>query len=245
MTIKILLLGGTLALATAASAQMVATAKPAKAPKTFQVLNPADVAPALLLAPPYARGSAEEAAELAEVRRIVTTATPARMAQARADDELEDPSIFDGAVGAGFDVKKLPITWALLRLVQNESDRTADLGKKRYARIRPWGIDPTLPNCDAGKGKSPLGSYPSGHSSLGYAVGPVLAALFPDHADAIQARAREYAMSRIICGVHFPSDTEASHVIGTAVATRLMTMPAIQIRFAAARSELRRAGFVK
>ena len=237
------LLGATLALATTASAQIADTVEPAKAPKTFRMLDPASVAPSLLLAPPYARGSAEEAAELAEVRRIVTTASPARLAQARRDDEIEDPSIFDAAVGGGFEVKKLPVTWALLRLTQNESDRTADLAKKKYGRVRPWGIDPRLPNCDAGKGKSPAGSYPSGHSSLGFSVAPMLAMLLPDHADAIQARGREYALSRVICGVHFPSDTEASHVVGTAVAARLMMMPQMQAQIAAARAELHQAGF--
>lgn len=245
MTLKTILFGTALALATVTSAQMADTAKPAKAPKAFKLLYPADVAPSLLLAAPYAKGSAEEAAELAEVRRIVTTASPARLAQARRDDEVEDPSIFDATIGGGFEAKKLPMTWALLRLTQNEADRTADLAKKRYARIRPWGIDPTLPNCDAGKGKSPLGSYPSGHSSLGYSVAPMLAMLLPDHGDAIHGRARDYAMSRIVCGVHFASDTEASHVIGASVATRLMTMPQVQIQIAAARAELRKAGFAK
>lgn len=47
-----------------------------------------------------------------------------------------------------------------------------------------------------------------------------------------------YALSREICGVHFPSDTEASHVIGTLVAATILADRRVQPRIAAARAEL-------
>lgn len=104
--------------------------------------------------------------------------------------------------------------------------------------MRPWGVDPTLPSCDAGKGKKPTRSYPSGHSVLGYSVGLTLAELVPAKADAILAKARDYALSREICGVHFPSDTEASHALASIVATRLLADPKVADQVAAARTEL-------
>lgn len=214
----------------------------AHAPRMAAYIAASDVAPDRMLPAPPVPGSADEVGELAEVRRIVAAASPARLAQARADDELEDPSIFDAAVGPGFVVKSLPATWALLRTVQRESDVATGTSKAYFRRVRPWGIDPTLPNCDAGKGKSAVGSYPSGHSALGYSVGAVLAALIPDRAAAIQARAKDYALSRVVCGVHYPSDTEASHVVGAVVATRLLLDPRIAPMIAAARVELVRAG---
>jgi acid phosphatase (class A) len=134
----------------------------------------------------------------------------------------------------------MPATWALLNTVQNDADLTGNLAKLHFARIRPWGIDPSLPNCDSAKGKKALGSYPSGHAVVGYSVGWALAQLMPDKAPAILARAQDYALSRLICGVHFASDTEASHVIGSVVAARLFADPRLAARIAAARAEIDR-----
>lgn len=202
-------------------------------------LHGADVDPVLTLPKPFARGSDAEKAELAEVHQIVASASPARLAQAKWDDEHEDPALFDGVLGVKLET--MPATWALLKSVQEEGDAAADVSKVYFARTRPWAVDPTLANCDAGRNASPLRSYPSGHSTLGYSVGFVLAHLVPEKADIILARAADYAMSRMVCGVHFPSDTEASHVVGTIVATKLLTNPDFVARMAAARAELRAA----
>ncbi|NWN13563.1 phosphoesterase, partial [Escherichia coli] len=75
--------------------------------------------------------------------------------------------------------------WELLGLVHNDANLAANIAKEHFARVRPWGIDPTMPNCDAGKGKQPTRSYPSGHSTLGYSVGLMLATLAPAKAVAV------------------------------------------------------------
>ena len=238
-------LAAAILLAAPAAAQVAAPAAMPAAAKTvkgLQVLDARDVRPDRILPAPPARGSAREAAELAEVRRIATTASPARVLQARADDINEDPSIFDAAIGGGFAAKALPATWALLKLVQNEADVSASLSKRYFDRTRPWGLDRTLPRCDAdNKFNKSNNSYPSGHASLGYSVGFVLADLIPDKAQAIEARAADYAYSRVVCAVHFPSDTEASHALGVLVATRILTAPAMRARIATARAELAQA----
>ncbi len=231
-------------LCVAQMAEPAATDKPAKPVKKLKILAEADMLPQVLLSAPPAPGSTLEKAELAELRRIIAEASPARMEQARQDDVNEDPSIFDAAIGGGFEAKKLPLTYELLSLAQNEGSVTANMAKKHFARLRPWAVDPTLPNCDAGKNKKPATSYPSGHSTLGYTVGAMLAYLMPEKAEVINARAQDYALSREICGVHYRADTEASHVIGTAVSSRLLTMPAMQKQIAAARAELRAKGFI-
>ncbi|MEF3315477.1 phosphatase PAP2 family protein, partial [Campylobacter jejuni] len=83
-------------------------------------------------------------------------------------------------------------------------------------------------------------SYPSGHSTLGYSVGVTLARLVPAKAGVIMARAQDYAMSREYCGAHYPSDTQASEVIGTMAATLLLSDPRLADKIAAARAELAR-----
>ena len=215
----------------------------AKPAKTLKVLKEGDINPALILAPPPARDSAAEANELAALRKLIASASPARMEQARYDDVHEDPSIFDTTIGGGFDVKKLPKTWELLTLINNDTGIITNIGKKIFDRTRPWGVDTTLPNCDAGRGKKPVGSYPSGHATLGFSVGYTLAQLIPAKAPAILARAQDYGASRLYCGVHFPSDIEASHVLATVTAIHILATPALKPRIAAVKAELKAAGF--
>lgn len=220
----------------AAHAQRVPAAPPAA--KQFELLDRASVEPAMLLPAPPAAGSAEERAELAELHALVAAAPPARIEQARQDDRHEDPSIFDEATGRT--LRSLPQTWALLKTVQNESDVAVNLAKDRFARTRPYGVDTTLHSCEPGPPHKPTRSYPSGHAGLGFSVGYVLAQLMPERASQILARAADYARSREYCAVHFASDTEASHVVGTLVASRLLADPRLATRIAAARAELAR-----
>lgn len=219
----------------ASRAASSAMAKPAKA---FQIVDPATVEPTRLLPAPNPAGSSAEALELAQLHQLINGTSAARMEQARWDDSHEDPAIFDGVVGHR--LEDLPATWALLLTVANDASLAGGLAKTHFARTRPWGVDATLPNCDAGKGKSPIHSYPSGHSVLGYSVGYALAQLIPARSGAILDRAQDYALSREICGVHFPSDTEASHVIGSLVAAKVLADPRMQSRIVAARTELDR-----
>jgi acid phosphatase (class A) len=227
---------GMAVLAGAISPAALLAAAPAPA---LHYLSPAEFAPTITLPYPPARGSEIEKAELAQLHAIVASASPERLARAVWDDAHEDPQIFDDVLGVT--LEQLPQTWALLKEVQEEADVTADVDKDAFGRERPWSVDPTLANCDAGKGKKSNRSYPSGHASLSYSVGYVLAQILPELAPPILARAADYAMSREICGVHYPSDTEASHVIGTLIASKLLANPAFREKLAPARTELRAA----
>jgi len=227
-----------LALIAAAVPALLPAQTPAPAPKAvrqFEFIDAASVDPDRMLPAPPTRGSVEEAIEMAQLRQMIGTASPARLAAAKADGETEDPSIFSAVIGR--DLKAMPATWALLRTIQKEANLAINLSKDHFARMRPYGVDPALPNC-AAPGKAPTRSYPSGHAGLGYSVGYTLAQLVPAKAPAILARAKDYADSRLICGVHFPSDVEASHALGTMIAQRLLGDPRLARRIAAARAEL-------
>ena len=112
------------------------------------------------------------------------------------------------------------------------------MAKVHFLLLRPWSLDPSIKPCDYNPNANPKTSYPSGHATLGYSVGYVLAALIPQKAEAIETRAAEYAHSREICGDHFPSDLEASHVLGVAVALQLLQSPKLTDKIAEARAEL-------
>jgi len=220
---------------TTAPAATAPAAVPA-APKKLEYLNPADFEPVRLLPAPAARGSAAEARELAFVHALINSASSERLQQAKWDADHEDPAIFNDVVGR--DLTKLPRTWALLTLIQREANIAAGFSKKYFNRTRPWGADSTIPNCEGPSKKLPVNSYPSGHSTLSYSVGYVLAQFMPDKAAAILSKAADYAESREYCGQHYASDTAASHVLGTTAAVRLLADPRLADQIAAARAEL-------
>jgi acid phosphatase (class A) len=66
-----------------------------------------------------------------------------------------------------------------------------------------------------------------------------LAELAPEKRDAILARADEYAHNRVVCGVHYRADTEASRRIAYAAFGNMLANPKFQTDLAAAREELR------
>lgn len=207
------------------------------ADEKLEYLNPVDFVPSRLVPAPPSVGSQAEIMELARLHQLRASASPQRLARAQWDGDHEDPAVFDTA--AGRDLRKLPATWALLTIIQKETDAVIDRAKIHFNRTRPWGVDTTLAYCGRGNGKKPVHSYPSGHSGLGYSVGWTLAQLMPERAPQILARAQDYALSREICGVHYPSDTEASHVIGTLTAATLFADPRLASRISASRAELR------
>jgi acid phosphatase (class A) len=201
------------------------------------ILSAAVIDPVRLLPPPPPEGSAAQKAELAELHRIQETRTPAQLAQAKWDNDHEDPSAFAPTLGPNFDMAKLPATAKLLKIVDHEQSVAKKMGKAAFGRSRPWIVDATLVGCDHADDK-PKSSYPSGHTTMGFAMAVVLADLLPDRAQAILGRAQEYAEDRLVCGVHFRSDIVAGQALGTAVGVQLLHAPALKSDIEAARQEL-------
>lgn len=205
------------------------------------LLTAADLDPAQVLPPPPAPGSAQASAELAELRAIEKDRTPEMLAAALHDGKTKNASIFAAAIGPAFDLDKLPATARLMHEVREAEKDAADRAKDHFLRNRPWIVAPDLKGC--GKDDdTPRSSYPSGHTTMAYSMGAVLARLMPDKAPAIMARSASYAQSRIVCEVHFRSDVTAGEALGLVVAERLMLKPRFRDEFAAAHAELAAAG---
>ena len=198
--------------------------------------------PAQLLPPPPADGSPVAKAEMDELHRIEKTRTADQFAHALADDKDEDITAFAEVMGPGFDIKALPRTAALFVDVKAEEKTAAKLAKDFFKRNRPWIVDPSLKSC--AQDDPPQSSYPSGHATMGYAMAVVLAALAPEKAQAILARASDYAENRLVCGMHYRRDIVAGEVLGTTVAAEMMTTPGFKNEFEAARDELRAAHII-
>lgn len=234
------LLTSVLATALAGASAPVFAAKPEP---TLMMLTPGEADFVRFVPPPPKDGSPKARAELAEVKAVIAADTADRYAQAKWDDDHEDPTAFYAVVGNGFDLAKLPATAEAVKIAQNDANFVARKAKPYFARLRPWAVDASIKTCDPGD--KPPTSYPSGHATIGFSVAAALAELMPEKAQAILDRAEDYAFSRELCGSHFASDTEASHTLATAVFTRLLAKPEYQAKLAAARAELKAAGFTQ
>jgi len=82
------------------------------------------------------------------------------------------------------------------------------------------------------------GSYPSGHTAIGWAWALILTEIAPDRADAILARGRAFGESRNICNVHWHSDVLEGRFMGAAAVARLHADPAFRAEIEAAKAEV-------
>jgi acid phosphatase (class A) len=192
----------------------------------------------LILAPPPARGSAIATTELTELHRIETTRTPAQIIQAQADDHEEDIFVYKTVLGPSFTAEALPLTASLSAHVRKDESAASSPLKKIYHRARPYQVDNTLhPVCPLNPEPT---SYPSGHSLSGYLLAFTLVQLVPEKRQQILDRADEYVHNRLICGVHYASDIEASRRVAYIIFGSLVASPDFQRDLAAAREETRR-----
>lgn len=89
------------------------------------------------------------------------------------------------------------------------------------------------------------GSYPSGHSAVGWGWALILAEAAPDRQNEILARGRAFGQSRVVCNVHWLSDTEEGRVIAAATVAAIHNVEAFRSDLIAARHEIyaaRKAG---
>jgi acid phosphatase (class A) len=232
----------TFALAAALALAACATAEPTPAPPpvvhpTTPERNPAvQVDATVFVPPPPQAGGALELAERAIVRGPWT---PERRAQALEDNAIDPFAAFDSVLGANFTRANFPATFTVLDRSGRAAGFAGDPVKFVHRRPRPFVSDSSITPCipDDERLRASF-SYPSGHAALGFAWALVLTELIPSHADAIIDRGRDFTWSRVVCGVHYPSDVEAGRTVAAAAIARLHADPDFQREFAAARTEL-------
>lgn len=199
---------------------------------------PSQVEYAALIPAPPQPGSESQRADLAEVHAVELSRTAAMAAAAMKDEDEEDIFIFASVLGPDFNAANLPVTAAFSALLRNESGVVNPKLKDHFNRPRPYMVDSTLhPVCKM----KPENGYPSGHAMVGWLTALTLTQMVPEKAQQIQMRAQEYAANRVVCGVHFPSDTEASHLVALAMFGNMAASPRFQKELAASRAEIRKA----
>ncbi|MDQ8028005.1 MAG: phosphatase PAP2 family protein [Brevundimonas sp.] len=195
------------------------------------------------LPPPPAPGSLREQDDIAQYRATRALKGTTRWEQAAADNEIETPSaprIFNEALGIEFVPEQMPTLTRLLGRMLGDLETIQTPAKRGYFRHRPFVVEPLETCFTPEPWLGPSGSYPSGHTALGFAWALVLAEMAPDRADQILARGIAYGESRMICGVHYASDVEAGRIVGAVIVAALKANPEFQADFEVAAEELRR-----
>jgi len=142
----------------------------------------------------------------------------------------------------GFEISKSN-TPQIEKLIRNMREDAGDLAtrhaKNYYMRVRPFVLfNEDTCNPEQQKELSTNGSYPSGHTSIGWATALVLAEINPERKDKILKRGFEIGESRVICGYHYQSDVNAGRTVASAVVSRLHTNDAFIAQLKKAKKEV-------
>ncbi|KSB87282.1 acid phosphatase [Caulobacter vibrioides] len=211
-----------------------------KPPKGYLTLAEPFDAPGIVGPPPAPdspRGKADRAA-YDDTRKLA--GTPA-WDKAIADADLSGANGFKSfscAAKVTISPEKTPNLANLLLRMTDDAGTIYRPAKQAFSRPRPP-VGNSKPICvPREKWIETEGSYPSGHALIGWSWGLVLAELVPDRAAQLTARGREFGDSRVICGVHFPSDLEAGRLLGGVMVSRLHADPAFVADLEKAKAEI-------
>lgn len=148
------------------------------------------------------------------------------------------------AEALGIDVisqDKTPALDRLLVKIYNTGNASTKASKEEYMRIRPFVQmnDPLWARYDDDFLRT-NGSYPSGHTSFGWATALVFAEMWPELQDTILRRGFQFGENRVIVGAHYQSDVTAGYLCAAASVARAHTNPELEKDILAARAECAR-----
>lgn len=199
-------------------------------------VGPQDVPLSRILAPPPTPGSAEDQKDLAEVLEAQRTRTTEQSTRAIADYEFSISRQVLDTLGPNFTAARVPKTAKFLERCDDDARSILTATKTSWRRPRPFVTHPDVHPV----GEQPSSwSYPSSHALQGYLNLMILADMVPEKSDALFARGREYGTSRILAGVHYPTDIEAGRLAATAIAVQLFRNTNFLRDFEEAKAELR------
>ena len=192
--------------------------------------------------PPPAPGSAWAALDEAIARQATALRGSARFAQAGADADLRFPAgagQFSCALGVAVDSEHTPALYRLLQRSLIDASAATRAAKNHYRRPRPFMVngEPTCTPDDEPHLRG-SGSYPSGHTAIGWAWALILSEIAPERATALLERGRNYGHSRLVCNVHWYSDVQQGQALGAATVARLHDNAGFVADLAAARQEI-------
>jgi len=196
---------------------------------------------ALIPSPPAA-GSAALALDEEFSRKSLDLRGTPRWMLAAEDADLTFPhaaGTFSCALNAPITEQNTPHLYILMRRSLADSILSTYAAKDHYSRTRPFAVNKE-PICTPGEETHLMddGSYPSGHTAIGWGWALILSEIAPDRTDAILARGRAFGQSRVVCNVHWESDVIEGRFMGAATVARLHADSTFLADLEAAKAEL-------
>lgn len=148
---------------------------------------------------------------------------------------------FEEAFGMKISKDETPEIYKVLLDGTATCDSICTIPKQKYKRRRPFMVfnEPTLyPEDEESLRKD--GSYPSGHTLLGWSSALLMSEINPDRATEILARGYRYGENRLVVGAHWQSDTDAARLAASAAYARLHTSDRFLEQMKKAREEYKR-----
>jgi acid phosphatase (class A) len=164
-----------------------------------------------------------------------------RWAMAKSDDSYKPADLlkdFSCAVGVTLTPENSPTLLSIIGRSTIDAGMAAEAAKQLYRRDRPFLHNPGNICIDRNGGIAKSFDYPSGHASLGWTAGLVVAQLSPETATQVLARGRAYGESRVVCGVHNMSAVEAGRTNAAGVFAALQGSAEYRDALDKARAEL-------
>ncbi len=195
--------------------------------------------------PAPAADSVMQALDKAWAQRMRELRGSARWDLATSDADLQFPAaadVFACALGVQVGEQDTPALYMLLRRTLTDIGLAPYSAKNAYQRERPFMVSGT-PVCTP-KDEEALrkdGSYPSGHTAIGWGWALILTELAPDRAEEILARGRAFGESRNVCNAHWYSDVVAGRLVGAAAVAKLHANKEFRAAMEAARADIDRA----
>ena len=169
---------------------------------------------------------------------------PERAAQATRDAVYGLETIlteFEEAFGMKVTKDDTPEIYKVLLEGTATCDSICTRPKREYMRRRPFMVfnEPTLyPEDEPALRLN--GSFPSGHTLLGWSSALLMMEINPNRATEIMARGYRYGENRLVVGAHWQSDTDAARLAASVAYARLHTSERFLEQMRKAREEFQR-----
>ena len=192
---------------------------------------------AIVASPPVLGTTAHKA----DTKAALTEYAPSRVAQATQDTRINPDyfsKIYGAVLGQEISRQRTPAIYALIARSLGDYGLSTYDAKNHYNRTRPF-AEFGLPTCSpyAEDYLREDGGYPSGHTAVGYGVSLVMAVVVPEHKDELIARGKDYAHSRVVCKVHYPSDIAAGMQVADVVLQTQLENEQFRVDLQAAKAE--------
>lgn len=186
-----------------------------------QVANSCELIPA-----PPTKESARFAYDVEQYEWGKSMRDTERGKQAIQDANLNDGWLdrdFSEAFGFELTPENAPEIYRLCTgMKEDAGDLSTRCAKNHYMRPRPFMVfnEPSATPADEASLRK-NGSYPSGHTAIGWATALVLSEIAPERIDQLLQRGYQFGQSRVICGAHWQSDIDNGRVVGAGAVAAL------------------------